>query len=304
MHHKNESKAALEKLWNVSEGYKSTYEPNVEKGLNKLKAQIAKDRKVATPIKVVALSSKQWGFRIAAAITLLITSGFLFNIYMNDSTSLQEVVTVEELMQDIILPDGSTVAINKYSTLSFPKTFSETERVVILEGEGFFKVVKNTNRPFIVKTKNSEVKVLGTAFNVRAYENEPNTLIEVEEGSVAFNIPALNEERILKANDKIVFNSSDATISEIEALDWQDVAWKSKKLNFDNQPLSEILAYINANFDTKVEFDATKINKCSLSATLVENKPEAILKRVKSAFPLIDLTIINSKLYKLSGNCQ
>lgn len=304
MHHKNESKAALEKLWNVSEGYKSTYEPNVEKGLNKLKARIATEQKVAAPTTVVTMSYRQWMLRIAATITLLITSGFLFNIYMNDSTSLQEIVTAEELMQDITLPDGSIVAINKYSTLSFPKTFSEKERVVILEGEGFFKVTKNMNQPFIVKTKNSEIKVLGTAFNVRAYENEPNTLIEVEEGSVAFNIPALNQKRILKANDKIIFNNSDATISEIEVLDWQDIAWKSKKLNFDNQPLSEILEYINTNFDTKVEFDAAKINECSLSATLVENQPETILKRVKSAFPLIDLIIINSKSYKLSGNCQ
>ena len=219
-------------------------------------------------------------------------------------TTLQQVVTTDELLEDITLPDGSIATINKYSTLLFPKSFSATERVVTLEGEGFFKVTKNTTQPFIVKTKHSEVKVLGTSFNVRAYENEPTTLVEVEEGSVAFNIPTLNQEKILRANDKVIFNSTNATLSEIETLKWQDVAWKAKKINFDNQPIEEVLTYINKNFDLKVEFEANKLEGCSLSSTLVENQPEAILNRVKSAFPLITLTKINSKLYKISGNCQ
>lgn len=304
MHDKNESKAALEKLWTVSKGYKSAYEPNVEAGLSKFKARIAANQQVPTTAKVVPLSPQKWLLRIAAAITLLVASGFLFNLYLNNSASLQQVVATNELMENISLPDGSTVTINKNSTLSFPKTFATTERVVILEGEGFFKVTKNTEQPFIVKTKDSEISVLGTAFNVRAYENEATTLVEVEEGSVAFTIPTINQKKILKANDKVVYNKEEATLSEIEALEWQDVAWKSKKLNFDNQPISEVLAYINTNFEVEIEFDAAKMQACSMSATLVENTPESILKRVESAFPLIDLTQIDSKLYKLSGNCQ
>ena len=79
MHHKNENKDSLEKLWNISEGYKGDYQPNVEKGLVRLKARIAQDKTMPSTAKIIPISNKKWIGRIAASIVFLIACGFLFN---------------------------------------------------------------------------------------------------------------------------------------------------------------------------------------------------------------------------------
>ena len=305
MQHQNEGNTPLEQLWEASKDYKQHYQPNVELGLSKLKERIAQDKKMPAPTKVIAIDRRQWLGRIAATVVFLVTCGFLLNIFVNTSQAINQLVTTNTIMENIVLPDGSTVWVNKHSQLSFPATFKGTERVVQLTGEAFFEVAKNPNQPFIVQLPNSEVKVLGTAFNVRAYSEEATTVIDVEEGEVLFMAMESKQQTILAANDKVVLNKADATLSSIQALDWKDTAWKAKQLNFENsQLISEVADYLLANFEVKLDFDKEKLGDCPFNATLVKNTPEAILKRVNSAFPSIELQEVHSKYYQLNGTCD
>ena len=301
MQHQDEENAPLEQLWEISKDYKNDYEPNVSLGLSKLKTRIAQDKTVGVPTKVIAINGRQWLGRIAATVVLLLTCGFLFTTFVNNSPDNQTLATTDTIMENVLLPDGSTVWVNKHSQLSFPTNFTGTERVVELQGEAFFQITKNPNQPFIVKMPTSEVKVLGTAFNVSAYSEEATTIVEVTEGKVAFTASETAEEIILTANEKIVLNNVDATLSKIQALDWTTTAWKAKQLNFEDKPISEIAAYLIANFDVKIDFDEERIGDCPLYSSFVKNTPEAILKEVDSAFPSIQLKEVHSKYYQLNG---
>ncbi len=302
MQNQEENNVPLEQLWTISEGYKDGYEPNVEKGLALLKGRIAKEQTTDTT-KVLPMP-RVWLTRIAASVLFLLASGFLFNLFVDKTAELQQLATTDQLMENVQLPDGSTVWLNKHSQLSFPKSFSGTERIVHLEGEAFFKVAKSENQPFIVQMPNSTVKVLGTEFNARAYGDELTTTVEVEEGSVAFTATETQKTKILKANDKFILNKEDATLSVLKSLDWKDVAWKEKRLSFDSQPLNEVLAYLKTNFGVEVAFEQTELGDCLFSTTITDNTPESILNQVSLAFKSIELTEIDSKSYELKGSCD
>lgn len=297
---KNESQ--LKELWNLSKDYKRDYEPDVNKGITKLKARIAKDENVNSPLKVVAKGNKQWLRRIAAVGLFLVAFGFLFNLFFSEGM-VQQVVSTNTSKENIELPDGTKVWVNKHSKLSYPKSFSESTRIVELEGEAFFEVAKNPSQPFLVKTLDSEIRVLGTAFNVRAYKKEGTTVIDVEEGKVGVEIPESNQEQILNANDQIIFTKETGDLSKIKELDWKATAWRAKQLNFKDQPISEVLTYLEENFEVKVDADKNIID-CSLNASLVKNNPEAILKRLNSAFSLLEIKKVDAKYYQLNGNCN
>ena len=302
MQHQEEDNIPLEQLWEISKDYKKDYQPNVALGLSKLKARIAQEEKIiAVPAKVVSINRKLWLGRIAAAVVLLVTCGFLFNLFVDNTSKIQQLVANDAIIENI-LPDGTIVWVNKQSQLSFPETFSETERIVQLEGEAFFKVAPNPNQPFIVQLPNSTIKVLGTAFNVSAYPERIETVVEVEEGRVAFIALETQEQIILKANNRVVLNNADATLSDIQALDWTATAWKAKQLNFEDKPIREIATYLNTNFGVVIDFEAEKLGDCPFNATLVKNTPEAILRKIDLAFSSIDLKEVHSKRYQLNGS--
>ena len=298
MQDNNENKVPLDKLWKISEGYKGAYQPDVEKGLAKFKARIATTKSTT---KVVQMPRRQWFGRIAASVAILLTFGVLANWFLN-TNQVQQVASTNSLIDNIQLPDGSIVVLNKNSELTYPKSFTGSNRVVELKGEAFFKVARNTNKPFIVSTTSSEVKVLGTEFNVRAYPSEVQTIVEVEEGKVAVKLVATEKEQILVANDKVLINHADATLSKVEALDWKDTAWKAKQLVFENKPISDVLDYLMYNFEVEVDYNQEKLGTCLFNTTLVKNTPEAILKQLDSAFPILKLKKVHSKYYQLSGN--
>ncbi|MEM6320980.1 MAG: FecR domain-containing protein [Bacteroidota bacterium] len=298
-----EDEASLQKLWELSGNYKSNYEPNVAKGLATLKSRIAED--ATTPAtKVVSLNRTNWLRRIAAAIILLVTFGFLAQQFLADAPTTQQLVTTDTVLKDIQLPDGSTVWVNKNSQLTFPSTFGSSERIVKLTGEAFFKVERDTEKPFIVQMDNSQVRVLGTAFNVRSYEAESAVVVEVEEGKVQFSTDESTETSILTANEKVVFNKEQVTLEAQPSTDWTDTAWKKSQLNFEDQSLSEVFNYLRKNFNVEVNFGAEQVKGCGLNATLVNNTPEAILKQVKAAFPSIELKRMDATTYQFVGSCD
>lgn len=134
------------------------------------------------------------------------------------SAGLNEIVTKKGTKSKLLLPDGTKVWLNSDSRLYYADNFSGTQREVRLEGEAFFDVVKDSKRPFIVKTSGINIRVLGTAFNVKSYPQEPTIeatlvrgLIEVEKS----NQPAAPKIK-LHPNEKLVFNKEDGSGTKTE----------------------------------------------------------------------------------------
>lgn len=283
------------KLWKLTESYKKGYQPDVDQGLIGLKKKINHREKV----KYFSLQPRV--IQMAAAILLLIGLGAGYQLFFTSPSHLQIQATSEVVHAR--LPDGSEVSLNKNSQLSFPEKFKNGKRIVQLNGEAFFKVKKDQSQPFIVQTATTKVEVLGTSFNLRAYAKEEVTSLEVEEGKVAFHLPDNAQPTIIKSKQKIQYLQSDRILEEVTAISWDDTAWRAPKLTFDNTPLSEIITYLKSNFDVQVEVVSPKLSQCSLTATLVNNDPVSILKRVEKTFQVqLDTTTPTS--YSLSGVCQ
>ncbi len=156
----------------------------------------------------------------------------------------------------VVLNDGTQVIMNAGSKLTFPTKFEGTERIVSLEGEAYFKVVKNPERPFVVRTEKLSTRVYGTEFNVKAYKgSDPHvTLIE---GVVVVDVPNLKKNiRLLPSEDVSVKNKT----LEIRDIDPQYyIQWKDGFLYYDNVPLGEVLSDIGRWYNVDIEIEKSSL---------------------------------------------
>ena len=181
----------------------------------------------------------------------------------------------------IELADGSKIWLNAESMLTYPEKFGGNSREIFLEGEAFFDVATNAKRPFIIHLKKGTIKVLGTSFNIRAYENEP-VQTAVVTGKVAF-IPRYEGTRnagdtILVTPDvKVTYTASSGTLTKGSTIGAEDKAWTEGRLIFRNATLEEIGASLERNFNKHVEFEANAPKQYRLTGSFHNNSLEDIM---------------------------
>lgn len=120
----------------------------------------------------------------------------------------QEVKTQNGHKTNLVLPDGTKVWLNAGSTLTYDKQFNASVREVSLSGEAFFDVVKNTGKPFIIHAGDMQIRVLGTAFNVRCYPDEKNAETSLVRGSLEVSLSGNERKYLLKPNQKLTVAQS------------------------------------------------------------------------------------------------
>lgn len=148
----------------------------------------------------------------------------------------------------IVLPDGSRVWLNSTSKLRFPTAFHESSRIVELEGQGYFEVSKDAQKPFIVQTRAANVEVLGTGFDVMAYPDEKTMNTTLVEGAVKVKDVRLKpgqQARLEHATGAITVGPADVP---------QVIAWKTGFFEFDNAGLDEILRQAARWYDVDVVY--------------------------------------------------
>lgn len=153
----------------------------------------------------------------------------------------------------LILADGSKVWLNSASSLRFPTAFTGYSREVELDGEGYFEIAKNANKPFHVKTKTQDVEVLGTHFNVNAYNDEGVVKTTLLEGSV--KVKADNSV-VLKPGEQSVLSGANSpfTIDHSPDID-QVMAWKNGWFEFDNTDIKAIMRQISRWYDVDIRYE-------------------------------------------------
>lgn len=152
----------------------------------------------------------------------------------------------------ITLPDGTKVWLNAATILRFPSTFNNSsDRKVELSGEAYFEVAKDKKHPFIVQTKEEEITVLGTHFNVNSYEDEYNgTIASLLEGAVKMSNE--NGSKILKPGERAIGTIKGIMLLNGNATD--DVAWKDGQFVFVNEPIESIMKKIARWYDVEVVY--------------------------------------------------
>jgi len=153
---------------------------------------------------------------------------------------------------NIVLADGTKVYLNAVSSIKYPTQFNGDQRIVELDGEAYFEVAKNKNKPFIVKSGDQDIEVLGTHFNVHAYDNESVVKTTLLEGSVAVSYK--NQKAILKPGQQS--NVSDKfTKITIKQVDTEAaIAWKNGRFKFDNADLKTVMRQLERWYGIKVEY--------------------------------------------------
>lgn len=152
----------------------------------------------------------------------------------------------------ITLSDGTKVWLNADSKLSYPNYFTGDRRIVNLDGEAYFEVSK-AKKPFIVKTAQQEVEVLGTIFNINAYAEESQTSTTLLEGSVVVTHEATHEQRKLVPGQQAL---ATARKMRIQAKDVQDVvAWKSGKFSFEGKSFKQVMNELARWYDLKIVYN-------------------------------------------------
>jgi len=150
----------------------------------------------------------------------------------------------------VILQDGTKVFINSDSRLRYPKVFQLFKRTVELTGEAYFEVNKESLRPFTVQLEKIDVKVLGTKFDVRAYENEQKITVALDEGKVTMK-DLVGKELTLKPGNVVVYDKKLAKFSSTTTEIGTITSWKENYLQFENASLSELLFTLERQYNVK-----------------------------------------------------
>ncbi|MBD8390432.1 FecR family protein [Dysgonomonas sp. BGC7] len=200
----------------------------------------------------------------------------------------------------VILPDGTKVSLNSGSILEFPDHFLTNERVVKLKGEAFFDVVKADGKPFIVNTNNMSIRVLGTKFNVKSYDNESSSYATLLEGKIELSTD--KERKSIQPGEQVVLNK------ETEALDIKEIdtepiiAWIDDMFYFDRTPLEDVMRSLSRWYGVDIRYadDDPNVKKIVYSGKVrMYTHPEDILRKFEKTggvkFELTDNTITISK---------
>lgn len=174
-------------------------------------------------------------------------------IPMHQGSSLYTQVEVPKGQRvHLTLQDGTKVWLNSRSVMRIPNDLSKKERLVELNGEGFFAVAKDKERPFIVKTNHYNIKVLGTKFNVFAYSESKKFEVNLVEGSVQIsNNHSLQNKITMKAHEIVSLNNGVLTTSK--AAYNNEECFKNGIFYFSNKKFSEILEYLSIWHNIKFE---------------------------------------------------
>lgn len=241
---------ALRQLWNNTDSKSSsTTRKSLKKVKERLEMQSHQMRKLA-PSK-----SRIW-LRVAAVATpLLIIAGYVSTLVTGESPIVAESKQMEVYVDNgnqetVLLADGSKAVLNAGTHFSYPEEFfPEKERIVKLEGEGFFDVVSD-GRPFIVEAGEITVRVLGTEFNVKAYADESEVSIALLSGAVETNIAG--NTLLLKENEKIIYNRESQEITHATTSKESELAWTRGELNIEHKTLEEIFKMCERRFGVEI----------------------------------------------------
>lgn len=207
---------------------------------------------------------------VAACFALLIGFGWMFYSYQPQARILEAFTGAGT--QLIKLPDGSKVTLNRYTQFSYPQTFGK-ERIVELNGEAYFEVSKNAEKPFRVKTNGVTISVLGTHFNVNAYAADSLIETTLLEGSVAVSDNTNGNQVVLKPNETAVYRKANGMLTMHSDSDaGNEISWCKGILSFDNTPMGEIARQLSHYFNITIQIKGEQLRHYKLNARFKQNE--------------------------------
>ncbi|QNK63472.1 FecR domain-containing protein [Pedobacter sp. PAMC26386] len=196
----------------------------------------------------------------------------------SQTNQMNTLTTANGETYQVRLPDGSLVWLNAASSLTYPTSLNKGDvRRVELKGEGYFEIAKDKKHPFVVKTAEQEVKVLGTHFNINAYHDERKTVTTLLEGSV--KVSSSKEQKTLFPNQQSSITEDGFFIKTVETDDV--IAWKNGLFLFNDEPLGSIMRKLSRWYDVEVIYHDVDQDKLFFGGVSRYDNVSKVLKKLE-----------------------
>jgi len=250
-----------------------------QKALEKVNKRIRKNKSHKLFIRIQQIAA-------ILLLPLILLSGYLLlQPKGEEETSfILEARMTPGMIGSTTLPDGTKVWLNSSSYLKYPNIFSGETREVTLDGEAYFQVTSNAEKPFIVHTENSSIKVLGTEFNIDAYSSSSFIATTLVEGSVEFNYKnrdSKTKTMILEPNEQILYDKKTNLAKKNETYVPKDIAWKKGQIVLRETPLTEILWILSKRFNVEFKIKDVALYNHSFTGVFTNQQIERVLEHFK-----------------------
>ena len=320
-----------ESVWNALEIVKTGKEYDSGKAFRSFKEQVS--NRLKTSRRIGLYKKIDIFIRIAAVLVILIGIGHLFTKPIDKSIqsdpSVFEIISPRGSKTQVLLPDGSKVWLNSESKIRYFNNYNQSGREVILEGEGYFEVKKNPDKPFVVTASDIRIKALGTIFNIKAYPEE-NTIettlvegrLEVESGASG----KVNKLVTLEPNQKVTFFNKNEVVEEQKNIEENQkvenappvkavmdkiiskekvdpsliTSWKNNILYFDNENFQDLAFKLERRFGVTIHFENESLKQLRFTGKFRDTIIEQVLEALQFASPF-DYRFDDNNIY-LSEN--
>jgi ferric-dicitrate binding protein FerR (iron transport regulator) len=271
---------------------------------------------VDTPLKV--MHYRKWWWAVAASITLvgfftvnrLLVKKEIGLVTINQASINQiETANTTNAPQIILLPDSSKVFLEKGAKLHYPSVFDAEKRAVYLDGEAFFEVAHDAQRPFLVYANDIVTKVLGTSFRIKTDENN-KTIVSVKTGKVSVfkrdkktNTFENTEGVVLTPNLQVVYDAKEDKLKKDLVQAPAVLVEQNQAITFNNATVTSVFKQLSTTYGVDIIFDEVSLHKCTIIAKFdKENLYERlslICKIIGARYDIVDAKVVISE-----GFCQ
>lgn len=239
-------------------------------------------QKLNPPVRKFSMASL---LRYAATIFVLfmLGSGIYFMLSNKDNQPAEIVYTQVKVdngkHKKIVLPDGTGVILNAGSFIRYPKIFNSEERLVELNGEAFFDVKRDEKAPFIVRTSDANIQVLGTSFNVKAYHEDEQLMVAVQSGKVQVDMSESMTR--LVANEQLLLDKSNGYFQKKKEDIKRVKSWIYGGLYFNRTPIRSVVFELQRMYDCEILFDSRFIYDEYIYGEHDNKSLESVLKSIQ-----------------------
>jgi len=288
--------AEMKTAWEMAGKLSQPFNIDTSKAWNSIQHQILQeqnDNKTLIPSSN-KFATTSWLFRIAAVLIIALFATWFFV----DKDELLITVQTGDAKRILVLQDCTHVFLNENSRFTYPTVFKSNQRAVSLSGEAFFEVTKDSERPFIISNNDFEVKVLGTSFNVSAYDHNPNAVVTVVTGTVTFEDRDGHSVFLLR-NEIGVLNKFKHAVEKSKTEDLNFSSWKTRKLEFKNTSFKQVCETLTDYFSVELEVKNETILKCKFTGYFVDPTLEQILSVLEKTLEI--KALVNNKHIIITG---
>jgi len=248
--------------WSLSKDYDLPVSVDTDRAFAKFQAAT---QKIPTTIKSQTPARRLWPLISTVAAVGLLLLGVIWAWQTTQTNHPALVETVATSPRTLVtLPDQSIVTLNKGAKISYDPSFDKRE--IQLNGEAFFEVTKNPQKPFTILTKNTNTTVLGTSFNIK--NEAAKTVVTVFTGKVSFSDRAgKNESLILTPTQRGVYQSDEQTLNKESQIALETIYWQRENIDFQDQALSKILPVLESFYNVSFELNEPTLGNCTFKGT-------------------------------------